>query len=167
MNSIESVSKSVRSLKSSTGPAAVTAAIAEQVKGLPYADRPLALMRASLTLEALAGESAMAADAAAEDGKARTSERFRLEQLVYEAASRLVLKAHDKTAGVTRWYQSSTSARRRSRHELAARGLLDYQGEVIGRALTPVVERLDRLSSAVEKLAAGQRRRPKRVVRAA
>lgn len=128
-------------------------------------ERPLLAMKAYLLLQALAGEEVLRLNAAEdnEDYKKETEARRAL--AVFEKAASVMLEVHDRLAGfgergVADWFSSGRErARARSMRILDQRGLIDYQAEKTKEALAPLVDRLDRLTAAIERGGSGRMRR--------
>jgi hypothetical protein len=129
-------------------------------------ERPLLAMKAYLFLQALGGEEVLRLNAAEDAEDWGRAEKARRDLRVLEKASSVMLEAHDRLAGygqrgILEWFSSSgrEKARARSMRLLDARGLIDYQAEKTKEALAPLVDRLDRLTAAIERGQAPRRAR--------
>lgn len=128
-------------------------------------ERPLLAMKAYLLLQALAGEEILRLNAAEDAGDWKAAATARRALAVFEKAAQVVLEAHDRLAGygargISDWFSSGRErARARSMRILDQRGLIDYQAEKTKEALAPLVDRLDRLTAAIERGGSGRLRR--------
>jgi hypothetical protein len=135
--------------------AKLVAKVQAEMKGVNYAQRPLMAMKAALFLQAIAGEELVAQEAAEADENEKAAEKARKAVLIFEKAGEVFLAYHDKAAGVSGWDPfggKAARARARTVRDLEARGLIDYQGEVLGETLRPVVQGLGRVAESVENL---------------
>lgn len=128
-------------------------------------ERPLLAMKAYLLLCALAGEEILRLNAAEDAGDWKAAATARRALAVFEKAARVMLEVHDRLAGygargIADWFSSGRErARARSMRILDQRGLVDYQAEKTRQVLQPLVDRLDRLTAAIERPGSGRMRR--------
>lgn len=128
-------------------------------------ERPLLAMKAYLLLCALAGEEVLRLQAAEDNEEFAKAREARRALAVFEKAARVMLEVHDRLAGygargIADWFSSGRErARARSMRILDQRGLIDYQAEKTKEALQPLVDRLDRLTAAIERGGSGRVRR--------
>ena len=135
--------------------AKLVAKVQTEMKAFPLGQRALASMKAALFLQSLAGEELVTLEAAQEDENNRVAEKAEKAMAIFEKAAGVFLEYHDRAAGVRGWDPfggKSARARARTVRDLEARGLIDYQGEVLGETLRPVVDGLAKVSEAVSGL---------------